>query len=501
MDSGVFNGWAGATTLPGWSVVGVADINYDGYADIVVQNQTTGQIEYANMDNGVFSGLDNVATMPGWKVVGAGDINGGGFADIVIQNQSNGEIDYANMQWRSLQWLDAREKYPWLERYRSRRCQSYGFDDIVIQNSTNGQIEYANMTAGVSRLVLRHHRSSGFTGATVPAPVGDNAATVGATATTVGATATTVGDTATTNVSMLDGGGFQSGDGSTPTPFNTDPGTPLNGASLQPFVTYQDSDDTIPSADGGGFTGLATTPDSVLPHGVWVAIQAANNVAPNASSTIGSETQDTSGSMQDVLSTPNSAAPNGGSPSSDSNMLPSLFMQESATATSVSGAADFVNNQNGSLGAVLPTSASWLTEGAQNGSTPTNGAAQVPGTRALAAIPPLLSRRTICRTCCTRAVADKIIIDASNRVFERLYAEFGSTDWQIAKKIATCLRPPAYSIPAQRARARSPTKIQTIRALPLGRARPRRSVSRHRIAVSQEWGRLASVLNQLGKSR
>jgi hypothetical protein len=48
----------------------------------------------------------------------------------------------------------------------------------------------------------------------------------------------------------------------------------------------------------------------------------------------------------------------------------------------------------------------------------------------------------------------KIIVDDSNRAFERLYAEFGGTDWQIAKQSQRAFDPPAYSIPAKRAGAR-----------------------------------------------
>jgi VCBS repeat protein len=70
----------------------IGDINNDGYADIVVQNPTTGVIEYANMNNGVLSGWVGVASEPGFSVVGVGDINRDGNSDIVIQNHSTGQI-------------------------------------------------------------------------------------------------------------------------------------------------------------------------------------------------------------------------------------------------------------------------------------------------------------------------------------------------------------------------------------------------------------------------
>jgi hypothetical protein len=70
---------------------------------------------------------------------------------------------------------------------------------------------------------------------------------------------------------------------------------------------------------------------------------------------------------------------NPGSPSGVSDLLSGVLVQDPAPANGIGGAADYLNGQNGSPGAALPTSANWLTEAAQNGSAPTNGAAQVSG--------------------------------------------------------------------------------------------------------------------------
>jgi hypothetical protein len=81
------------------------------------------------------------------------------------------------------------------------------------------------------------------------------------------------------------------------------------------------------------------------------------------------------------------AAPSSGLLSGDSNVVSGLFMQDPASPNGIGGAADFINGQGGSPNAALPTSASWLTEGAYYGSTPTNGAAQVPGNSGLGSNP------------------------------------------------------------------------------------------------------------------
>jgi FG-GAP repeat len=66
MAGGAWSSWGLIATVPGWNVVDVGDINGDGFADIVTQNSTTGQIQYANMANGVFSGWVSVTTASGF---------------------------------------------------------------------------------------------------------------------------------------------------------------------------------------------------------------------------------------------------------------------------------------------------------------------------------------------------------------------------------------------------------------------------------------------------
>ena len=170
MDGGVFSGFGAVTTLPGWTVVGAGDINRDGYADVVIENHSTGQIVYANMAGGVFSGFVAVTTLPGWNVVSVEDVKGNGSDDIVIQNPITGQIVYSGHDRRKL--------------FRA--------------------------LAAVATV-------SGYTVSTGPAPMGDSAVTAG--------------DAAATNVSMLGAGSANTGgllDG--PSDSSTDAGLQSSGA-------------------------------------------------------------------------------------------------------------------------------------------------------------------------------------------------------------------------------------------------------------------------------
>jgi len=74
------------------SVVGPADFNGDGHADLLWQNRVTGERAVWLMNNGTYLGSVPLGTVPAaWSIAGTGDFNGDGHPDLVWQNSGTGE--------------------------------------------------------------------------------------------------------------------------------------------------------------------------------------------------------------------------------------------------------------------------------------------------------------------------------------------------------------------------------------------------------------------------
>jgi hypothetical protein len=436
MDNGVFNNWVSIADPVGWKAVAVADITGDGYADVVIQNTTTGEVGYANMDNGVLNGFVSLGEPEGYDVVGAGDINGLGDADVVVQNPTTDAIGYANMVNGVVQdWVSVGDPTGW-NVIGVEDVLGNGFDDIVIQNSTTGEIDYADMTPGATTLwVSITSAPAGFTGTTGPAPTGSSASSATASAAVFADSSGQNDFFSTSDQGLLNSSdtvAFFSPQGQSNSddlpPVGTQIHEPMFGAGL----------DGNSSSGGGGFAGDTSTSPN-LPIGVWEATRYAGNSNNNGASgsfadnsgsgqgssnsddntltAFGAPNQSNSGNLPPVgtqIHEPMFGAWLDGNSSSDGPNLPigvfeavryanssvatasgamdpgtqdngggaqyMLGSQNPAAPNGFGGAADFLNNQSGAQGGASLTPASWLTEGARNCSTPTNGAAQVPGT-------------------------------------------------------------------------------------------------------------------------
>lgn len=90
----------GGETLA-WTVKEAGDINRDGFADVVIQNNANGDVSYVNMANGVASGYGTMMTGVGtaWQLEALADTNNDGDLDGIIRNVlGSGDTYVVNME-------------------------------------------------------------------------------------------------------------------------------------------------------------------------------------------------------------------------------------------------------------------------------------------------------------------------------------------------------------------------------------------------------------------
>ena len=78
-----------------WQVVGVGDFDGNGLSDVLLQNQTTGEVgTWLLQSGGTPNGWKSMGTAPvsTWKIVSVGDFDGNGLSDVLLENQSSGEV-------------------------------------------------------------------------------------------------------------------------------------------------------------------------------------------------------------------------------------------------------------------------------------------------------------------------------------------------------------------------------------------------------------------------
>lgn len=139
-------------SLAGWQLAATADLNGDGKVDFIWQNSATGDITYWLM-NGVqvtamssFPGVAN-GSLAGWKLIGAADLNGDGNADLIWQNSSTGDISYWAMSGVNLVGIGsfpgvASGSVAGWQLAATADLNGDGHPDLIWQNLSTGNVNF-----------------------------------------------------------------------------------------------------------------------------------------------------------------------------------------------------------------------------------------------------------------------------------------------------------------------------------------------------------------------
>jgi hypothetical protein len=92
-----------------WVIAGAGDVNSDGRADLVWQNQADGRLGVWLMNGATVIDQRTLSTFTSdlnWKIHGVGDISGDGVADLLWQNEATGALGvwYLNVNSVIGQW-------------------------------------------------------------------------------------------------------------------------------------------------------------------------------------------------------------------------------------------------------------------------------------------------------------------------------------------------------------------------------------------------------------
>ena len=147
--------WIGNPGGAEWKIKDIDDIDGNGYPDIILQNSTNGYIKAYRLSAN-FSTTDQWIGNPGtgWEVEDVSDIDGDGTEDIVMQNSSNGYIKAFKLSSdfsKTDKWIGNPGGSEWDIKDGTSDIDGDGVADIVLQNSSNGYIKAFKLDSDFSK--------------------------------------------------------------------------------------------------------------------------------------------------------------------------------------------------------------------------------------------------------------------------------------------------------------------------------------------------------------
>ncbi len=146
---GSFGSWIlGPNLGTGWRTVGLGDFNRDGASDVLVQNIADGTTYYRDVANNQWGTVAGPAGAQ-WVAREAADLNGDGYADVVFRNTATSDIWWVNMfGGTNAGWNVVANGLAGWDIRGSADVDNDGHRDVIIQNLADGTTYFADMNAG-----------------------------------------------------------------------------------------------------------------------------------------------------------------------------------------------------------------------------------------------------------------------------------------------------------------------------------------------------------------
>ena len=132
-----------------WQIIGNGDYTGDSKADILWRNTVSGRVDMWQMNgpaittNSVVAGVGDL----NWQVIGNGDYNGDGMADVLWRNMASSRIDYWQMNGTTITSSTVVAGVAGLDWQviGSGDYNGDGMDDILWRNAVSGRVDYWQM--------------------------------------------------------------------------------------------------------------------------------------------------------------------------------------------------------------------------------------------------------------------------------------------------------------------------------------------------------------------